>query len=377
MVRRLVIAACCLALACAGSSSGSAGGGNGGRGGGSASGGGGGGSGGGCAWTPGSAGSSSECAGKPGAPTASGEAQSTAVLGNGFTRVSNLTYASRGGFALQGDLLVPRLDAGTPGILLVVHGGGWQDCGRRRTTPDAVNYALVMSALYGVATFNLEYRLDQEGGGYPENLMDVKCAAQWLQVHAQDYGLDGTRLGIAGESAGAHLALMTGLTQGRADLDPGCGPTAPKVRLVLEYSGPADLPALHQLPTAVASAPERYAGPCGVSVSGCARGRACDRCVDASPVAHACEAGDTAVAVIHAPDGYDLLIPTAQARQLHAVLLDAGVAAVDLTATVGQTVDAGCDDSQLGQAHGWNRLCLVKTSGAALVPLVAQTIGPR
>lgn len=374
MIRSLAIAAVTFACACTPGPSGGSGGGAG-SGGGSAAGGGR--SDGGCGWTPGSAGSSSECAGKPGAPTATGEAQTTAALGNGLTRVSNLTYASRGGFALQGDLVIPRLDAGTPGILLVVHGGGWQDCGRRRTTPDAVNYALVMSALYGVATFNLEYRLDQEGGGYPENLMDVKCAAQWLQQHAADYGLDGTRLGVAGESAGAHLALMAGLTQARGDLDPHCGPTPAAVKLVLEYSGPADLPALHQLPTAVSSAPERYAGPCDVPVSGCAQGRACSRCVDASPVAHACEAGDTRFAVIHAPDGYDLLIPTAQARQLHAVLLDAGVAVSDLTATVGQTVDAGCDGSQLGQAHGWNRLCLVKTSGAALVPLVGQTIGPR
>ena len=41
-----------------------------------------------------------------------------------------------------------------------------------------------MAALYRVATFNIEYRLRQEGGGYPENLKDVRCALAWITADA-------------------------------------------------------------------------------------------------------------------------------------------------------------------------------------------------
>lgn len=387
------VAAVVLMVSCSGGPSGAGGGsagggsaGGGSAGGGTAGGGSAGGAGGGtsssggggapvCTWVDPQVGRSGECAGKPGAPSDAGAAPSTTQLTPTLTRFENLTYATRGGYVLQGDLVVPPLDAGAPGILLVVHGGGWQDCDRRRLAGDVQSYAAVMAALHGIATFNLEYRLRQEGGGWPASLEDVRCAAQWVASHAKDWGLDGTRLAIAGESAGAHLAVMAALTNTRADLDPGCGDAGVNWKVVLEYSGPADLPELTASGLPVSTAPPPYAGPCDVPVNGCTNGRACNRCVDASPTAHACEsAPDTIFAVIHAAEGHDALIPLSQATKLHRTLADAGLDARLMVPTPGESIDAGC---AMGVAHGWNALCLVRTSAAEVLPLLRGALGPR
>ena len=364
----------------AGAGTGAAGG-SGGGGGGTGSGGGGAS---GCEWLRADAGANGSCAAKPGAPSAIGLAEAAPVaLPLGVVKYKNLTIGSRGGYVLQGDLAVPPLDAGVPGILIVVHGGGWADCDRRRTTPDAETFAFLTSALLKVATFNVEYRLVEEGAAYPENLSDIKCAIQVAAAQlAPRFGLDGTRIAIAGESAGAHLALMVGLTQGRAELDPHCSANPPRVSLVLSYSAPGNLPGflLPQAdggPQLVSGAVSSNAGPCTSQVSRCAQGRACDRCIDASPIAHGCEGQGTTFAVIEAPDGYDQLIPTSEAFVIDSALRDGGADVRLMVPSVAAVTDAGCDLTFNGQAHGWNRQCLLVSTGPSVAPLVQAAIGPR
>jgi acetyl esterase/lipase len=310
--------------------------------------------------------SGAACTGLPGAPTATGAAEQLGVLPGDVLRVENVTYGVRGGLALQGDLYVPTTDGGTPGVLVVVHGGGWADCGRRRQV--VADHAYVMALLGGFATYNVEYRLTSEGGGYPENVRDIKCAVQWLRESAPlRFGIDGARVAISGESAGAHLALMVGLTEDRSDLDPGCGSLPPEVDAVVAYSPPTDLPELKSATTFGGSlAVDPYAGPCaGVAVSGCTGARACDRCVDASPTAQVCGADDP-VLLIQAPDPWDLLIPHAQAAKLHGLLTDAGFASTLVTPTPEQLGDAGCSPAPNQFAHGYVP-CLTETTGQAVL----------
>ena len=56
----------------------------------------------------------------PGAPTAMGLPSATLDLADGFTIESNLTYGTRGGVALQGDLMRPSVPTDNPGILVIV-----------------------------------------------------------------------------------------------------------------------------------------------------------------------------------------------------------------------------------------------------------------
>lgn len=283
----------------------------------------------------------------------------------------NLLMASRGGYALEADLWLPAPSDATPGLLVVVHGGGWLDCANRRDSMSI--YAELVARVLGIATLNVSYRLTQEGGGYPENVSDVICAVEWAHDHVADFGLD-DRVGIVGTSAGAHLALMTGLVGGRADLDPRCG-TNPAVDLVLSYAGPSDLPAFVTSASEARGAPPLYTGePCDVPVEEClGEARGCTRCVDASPLAHACTARSPFV-LLQAPDPYDRLVPEVQARVLFDALEAAGADVSLVIPTDAEMRANGCTPE--GGSHALDG-CMLGAGASVVNPLLTSLLGPR
>ena len=87
-------------------------------------------------------------------------------------------------------------------VYLHIHGGGWT-----WGSPDEQDPEFERLAEQGVATVSVRYRLAPENP-YPAAPDDCEAAALWLVREAQ--GLFGTQqLMIGGESAGAHLALVT------------------------------------------------------------------------------------------------------------------------------------------------------------------------
>ena len=96
-----------------------------------------------------------------------------------------------------------RPDGDARGALLHVHGGGW-------TFGAADEQDQLLEAFadrLGLAVLSVDYRLAPEHP-YPAGADDCETAARWLWEHAGDeFGTD--RLLVAGESAGAHLALVT------------------------------------------------------------------------------------------------------------------------------------------------------------------------
>lgn len=57
-----------------------------------------------------------------------------------------------------------------------------------------------------------------EEAGFPACIEDCCNAVRWLRAHAGQYDIDSTRLGAFGNSAGAHLVSMLGLTSGLEEL---------------------------------------------------------------------------------------------------------------------------------------------------------------
>ncbi|MFT4084151.1 MAG: alpha/beta hydrolase [Nocardioides sp.] len=108
------------------------------------------------------------------------------------------------------DLHVPRPHAsGTTAPLIVwVHGGGWV-AGSRRRFPVGIEKAhlLERTLVAGFAVARIDYRLLAEAP-FPSAVEDVIAAVEWLIEHAERLGLDGSRVALWGESAGAHLALL-------------------------------------------------------------------------------------------------------------------------------------------------------------------------
>ncbi|QKW22865.1 alpha/beta hydrolase fold domain-containing protein [Kitasatospora sp. NA04385] len=105
---------------------------------------------------------------------------------------------------LPGGVPVRVLDPGAPeGVLLHLHGGGWAF--GSADGQDERLWELARRAR--LAVVSVDYRLAPEHP-HPAGPDDCEAAARWLAAHAEaEFGT--RRLLIAGESAGAHLAVLT------------------------------------------------------------------------------------------------------------------------------------------------------------------------
>jgi acetyl esterase/lipase len=116
-----------------------------------------------------------------------------------------------------------------PGVVLV-HGDGWTEGSRKREREVRFAEALAMA---GFAVFSIDYALGAWSGkpfesrllrsAWPQCLYDCKSAIRYVRHHAADFGVNPGRLGMAGGSSGAHLAMMTALTGQRLAWN-GVGP---------------------------------------------------------------------------------------------------------------------------------------------------------
>jgi acetyl esterase/lipase len=115
-----------------------------------------------------------------------------------------LVFAEHDGTKLLGDLYLPKGRTKAP-ALVAVHGGGWQVGGR-----EFYRYWGLFLARNGYAVFAIDYRLGKTGV-YPAAVYDCKAAIQFVRAKAAEFDLDPERLGLIGDSAGAHLSALLAL----------------------------------------------------------------------------------------------------------------------------------------------------------------------
>lgn len=103
------------------------------------------------------------------------------------------------------DLLRPHGPIGrrTP-LVVYFHGGAWESGGRELGMYPWINPVL---AANGIATASVTYRLTTTDP-FPAQLEDAQAALHWLRDHADEFGFEPNRLGVWGDSAGGHLALL-------------------------------------------------------------------------------------------------------------------------------------------------------------------------
>ena len=119
-----------------------------------------------------------------------------------------------------------------------IHGGGWVGGTKNEARAEEICGTLTEA---GYVALSIDYQLGD--GAWPTNLLDCKNAVRFLRAHAAEYHVDPTRLGVAGGSAGGHLALMVGFTAGKKELEPEApypGESS-AVRCVIDMYGIADL----------------------------------------------------------------------------------------------------------------------------------------
>jgi acetyl esterase/lipase len=94
----------------------------------------------------------------------------------------------------------------------------------------------------GIATWNIEYRrLKQPGGGWPGTYLDVGQAVDHLRALADKYPLDLARVVVVGHSAGAHLAMWTGIRLKLQKSSPLFMPNPLTVRGIVNLAGRIDM----------------------------------------------------------------------------------------------------------------------------------------
>ncbi len=123
--------------------------------------------------------------------------------------VRDITYASVGERVLQLDLHMPA-GVENPPLLVWVHGGAWRQGSRTSVRTEFVRN--------GFATASVGYRLSTESR-FPAMVHDIKAAIRFLRARAGDYGYQAGRIAISGDSAGAHLAALVGVSNDVAELE--------------------------------------------------------------------------------------------------------------------------------------------------------------
>lgn len=183
-----------------------------------------------------------------------------------YTGLTYGTYVDRYGVTqdLKLELLVPQGAAEPVPVVVWIHGGGWKS-GSRLPIPARVSNLCSM----GYAVASVDYRLTGVAL-WPAQIQDVKGAVRWLRAHAGVYGLDPARFASWGDSAGAHLASMLGLSGGvstitasspgnttTVDIEGSTGGTggnldqSSRVQAVVHWYGATDVLQMHFYPSTV------------------------------------------------------------------------------------------------------------------------------
>ncbi|MBC2650240.1 chloramphenicol hydrolase [Novosphingobium aerophilum] len=110
------------------------------------------------------------------------------------------------GRTIAARLYVPEGASEAPPLVVYYHGGGWVV--GTLETHDGTCRALARAS--GAAVLSVAYRLAPEAR-FPAPLDDCFEALVWAHAHAGELGVDGTRLAVAGDSAGGNLAAAVAI----------------------------------------------------------------------------------------------------------------------------------------------------------------------
>lgn len=234
------------------------------------------------------------------------------ALSQGTKIETDLVIGKVGDEELKLDFVRPSKGDGPFPLVVFIHGGGWR-LGHRRD-----NHGLMQgAATLGYAGASLQYRFAPKHT-FPAQWDDVRLAFTYLRKEAERLKIDPDNIIVVGGSAGGHLALLAGIGK---DAE---GKRIPGIRGVINMCGPTDL--VHvKIPDDGNAAMKK-----GVGVT-------VDELIDqllgttdrnsavaaaASPVTYV-DKDSPPVLTIHGAQ--DNIVPSDQARILHAALKEAGV----------------------------------------------------
>lgn len=104
----------------------------------------------------------------------------------------------------------PERQEETTSAIVFFHGGGFKRGSARHFYRQARHFRG-----RGMVAISVEYRVKKRHGTTPfESVRDGISAMRWVRAHADDLGIDPTRIAAGGGSAGGHIAAATALLDG-------------------------------------------------------------------------------------------------------------------------------------------------------------------
>jgi acetyl esterase len=103
-------------------------------------------------------------------------------------------------------IMTPQHTADKPGVLLFIHGGVWI-VGNFQNHQRLLRDLVVGSGQIGVF---VEYTPLPEAK-YPTQMEESYAALKWVAAHADEFGADGSRIAIAGNSVGGNMSAALAL----------------------------------------------------------------------------------------------------------------------------------------------------------------------
>jgi acetyl esterase/lipase len=243
-----------------------------------------------------------------------------------ITLQKDLVYATVDGADLLFDYAAPPEGDGPFPFILCIHAGGWQ-LGNKKSYRDMAKEL----AGRGYVAATIEYRLTPDHK-WPAQLEDVQRAVDYFRTNAAKFKIDPARVGVVGDDAGAHLALMLALTAAEKNQD------RYKVQAVVNYFAPLDLREWHVssswVETEIRIGFFKSSEQVLINFTGTGDRKA-PVFTDVSPVCHVTAGAPPILTFIGTEDP---LIPVAQAKDFHAALKKAG-ATEELVVVEGQNHD--------------------------------------
>lgn len=258
----------------------------------------------------------------------------------------DVEYGAAGGEKLKLDLARPReVNEKRPAVLLI-HGGGWQGGNKKMLRAMTREFARE-----GFVAMTVGYRLAPKHRT-PAQIEDCKCAVRWVRAHSDELGVDPSRVGAMGMSAGAHLSMLLGLMDSSDGLEGegGWGDQSSKVQCVVSYFGPTDLTKRNlEGSPAQGDVLEEAARKILTNFVGGPPEEHADDLAQVSPIRYVSK-GDAPVLMFQGTR--DKLVPYDQAFEMATALTRAGI--------------PGRVEFILGAAHGWGGDELKRTQRTAL-----------
>lgn len=165
-------------------------------------------------------------------------------VANNYQVIANITYLTASNWDAKLDIYQPRGLAAPNPALIYFHGGGWTGGSKEGSSLTVLPYLES-----GWTVVNVEYRTTPVALA-PAAVEDARCALRWIYRNAKQYNVDVGKLVVSGNSAGGHLALMSGMLQPSAGFDRLCpgdrgpGPVSTdelKVAAVVNWYGVTDV----------------------------------------------------------------------------------------------------------------------------------------